>query len=136
MSAADDAQRAASQRSTEVLTNASVVRMVTGQVPKDIILAKLQSSTSNFNLSTTGPVRLNDSTVSQDLINVMMMPPTAPRGFAAITVARRSGRTGGDQESRAHDEPSVQESRLAQEGSQGCAGQETASGRLDCARSL
>ena len=49
--------------------------MVNGQVPKDIILAKLQSSKSNFDLSTTGLVRLNDSKVSQDTIKVMMVPP-------------------------------------------------------------
>lgn len=61
-----------------MLTTESVVRMVTGQVPKDIILAKLQSSKSNFDLSTTGLVRLNDSNVSQDIIKVMMMPPPPP----------------------------------------------------------
>jgi hypothetical protein len=70
-----------------VLSNESVVRMVAGQVPKPIILAKLQNTRSSFDVSTTGLVRLNESKVPQDVIKVMMSPPPQPPAPAPAPAA-------------------------------------------------
>jgi hypothetical protein len=62
----------------EELTNATVVQMVTGGVPKALIIAKIQGSKANFDLTATGLVNLNQSKVPQDVIKVMMTAGSAP----------------------------------------------------------
>lgn len=58
--------------SSEVLTNESVMQMVTAHVPHDIILAKIQGTKTNFDISSTGLVNLNSNKVPKDIIKVMM----------------------------------------------------------------
>lgn len=56
----------------EVLSNASVVNMITGKVSKDIILAKIRGTKSGFDVTAGGLVRLHQSKVPQDVIVAMM----------------------------------------------------------------
>ena len=60
----------------EVLTNESVVQMVVGKVPKDLILAKIQSTSTAFDITANGLVNLYQSKVSTDMIKVMMKAAT------------------------------------------------------------
>ena len=56
----------------EVLSNASVVNMITGKVSKDLILAKIRGTKSGFDVTAAGLVRLHQSKVPQDVIIAMM----------------------------------------------------------------
>ncbi|MGH2669511.1 MAG: hypothetical protein ACRDH5_10455, partial [bacterium] len=84
---------------TEILTNASVIEMVTAKLPKDIILAKLQSTANRFDVSATGLVTLNNAKVPKDLIKAMMAaaaPAAKPEarpaaGTAEVATAPASG---------------------------------------------
>lgn len=58
--------------STEVLTNESVITMVTARIARDVILAKIQSTKTNFDVTSEGLVSLNTNKVPQDVIKVMM----------------------------------------------------------------
>ncbi|MGH7593673.1 MAG: hypothetical protein ACRELE_07470 [Gemmatimonadales bacterium] len=69
----------------ETLTNDAVVRMVSGQLSKDIIVTKIQMSKPDFDLTTSGIINLNQNKVSQDVVKAMMAatssaPPPAPPG--------------------------------------------------------
>jgi hypothetical protein len=71
----------------EALTNDAVIRMVSGQLSKDIIVTKIQMSRPDFDLTTSGIINLNQSKVSQDVVKAMMAassspaaPPPAPPG--------------------------------------------------------
>jgi hypothetical protein len=57
----------------EVLTNESVVKMVTAQLPKDVIVAKIQSTRTNFDVTSSGLMSLNANKVPKDVIKVMMV---------------------------------------------------------------
>ena len=61
-----------SKPSTEVLTNESVIQMVTAKLPKDVIMAKIQSTKKDFDTSTDGLVNLNTNKVPKDVIQVML----------------------------------------------------------------
>ena len=56
----------------EVLSNASVVNMISGKVSKDLILAKIRGTKSGFDVTAAGLVRLHQSKVPQDVIVAMM----------------------------------------------------------------
>lgn len=77
----------------ELLTNDAVVYMVTNQLPREIIISKIQSSKPGFDLTSTGLVGLNQNKVSQDVMKAMMTatsgpaPPTTPA--AASTPSRK-----------------------------------------------
>lgn len=64
----------------ETLNNDAVIQMVNGQLSKDIIVLKIQGSKADYDLSTNGIIRLNQSKVSQDVIKSMM---AASSGTAA-----------------------------------------------------
>jgi len=64
------APRAAAQ--AEVLTNESVIQMVVGKVPKDLITTKIRTTKSTFDITPSGLISLNTSKVSGDLIKMMM----------------------------------------------------------------
>ena len=57
----------------EVLTNESVIKMVTARIPKDIIFAKIQSTRTNFDVTSSGLMSLNTNKVPNDVIKVMMV---------------------------------------------------------------
>jgi len=61
----------------EVLTNDAVVRMTMGKVSKKLIVSKILSSPTAFDVSAMGLVRLNEAKVPQDIIKTMLMPPVA-----------------------------------------------------------
>jgi hypothetical protein len=63
----------AAKASPEVLTNQSVIQMVTAKLPRDVILAKIQSSKSKFDVTSDGLVSLNTNKVPKDIIKSMMV---------------------------------------------------------------
>lgn len=87
----DNARRSGSAPSTlagldEVLTNEIVVRMLSGKVPKQLVMAKIQMSRSAFDVSSSGLVSLNTSKVPEDVIKAMLLPPAPPPSAAPISV--------------------------------------------------
>ena len=70
----------------ETLTNDAVIRMVSGQLSRDIIVTKIQMSRPDFDLTTNGIINLNQNKVSQDVVKAMMAatssppPPSPPAG--------------------------------------------------------
>ncbi|HEX3926755.1 MAG TPA: hypothetical protein VHW65_02065 [Gemmatimonadales bacterium] len=60
----------------EVLTNESIIQMVTGKLAHDVILAKIQSTKTDFDVSSQGLVSLNTNKVPKDIIKVMMVGTT------------------------------------------------------------
>ena len=56
----------------EVLTNDSVVQMVVGKVPRDVILAKIQSTSTAFDITANGLVSLFQRKVPTNAINAMI----------------------------------------------------------------
>ncbi len=60
----------------EVLTNESVVAMVRGGLPEAVILAKIQSSQTQFDLSTNGLIALKKAGVSDAVLVAMVNPAT------------------------------------------------------------
>jgi len=56
----------------ESLTNDDVIKMVAGGLGKDIILAKVQMSKPDYDLTTSGLINLNNNKVSQDVVKAMM----------------------------------------------------------------
>ena len=62
----------------EVVTNQTVVDMVSAKLPTDVIITKIQTSKTNFDLSTDALVKLNESSVPSDVIKAMMQKSSAP----------------------------------------------------------
>jgi hypothetical protein len=58
---------------SEVLTNQAVIQMVTAKLPRDVILAKIQSSKTKFDVTSDGLVSLNTNKVPKDIIKAMMV---------------------------------------------------------------
>jgi len=56
----------------EVISNDSVVQMVTGKVPKDVILAKIHSTANTFDITPDGLIALTKSKVDKEVINAMI----------------------------------------------------------------
>jgi len=63
----------------EVLSNTSVVNMITGKVSKDLILTKIRGTKSGFDVTAGGLVRLHQSKVPQDVIIAMMAASADPK---------------------------------------------------------
>lgn len=72
--------------SRETLNNDAVIKMVNGQLSKDIIVTKIQMSKADYDLTTNGIISLNQNKVSQDVVKAMMAassgttPTPAPAG--------------------------------------------------------
>lgn len=62
----------------KVLTNKSVIEMVAAKLPEEVITTKIQTSKTNFDLSTPALVELNSSGVSANIVKAMMTPKSAP----------------------------------------------------------
>jgi hypothetical protein len=69
---------AAGKDAKETLTNDAVIRMVNGQLSKDIIVTKIQMSRPDFDLTTSGIINLNQNKVSQDVVKAMMSATSTP----------------------------------------------------------
>lgn len=61
----------------EVLTNQTVVDMVNAKLPTDLIVTKIQTSQTNFDLSTEALVKLSQSSVPSEVIKAMMQKNAA-----------------------------------------------------------
>lgn len=69
---------AAGTSAKETLTNDAVIRMVSGQLSRDIIVTKIQMSKPDFDLTTNGIINLNQNKVSQDVVKAMMAATSGP----------------------------------------------------------
>lgn len=58
--------------SGEVLTNETVIQMFTAKVPKGLIVTKVQSTKSSFDITPTGLLQLSTAKVPNDVIKQMM----------------------------------------------------------------
>jgi hypothetical protein len=66
---------------SEVLTNESITQMIAGKVPKDLILTKIHSTRTAFDVTPAGLVGLHASKVSDDVLKAMIQaaPSGAPK---------------------------------------------------------
>ena len=61
-----------------VLANQSIIEMVAARLPEEIIITKIQTSKTNFDLPTPALVELNTGGVSANVVKAMMTPKNAP----------------------------------------------------------
>jgi hypothetical protein len=66
---------ALAQADSKVLTNQSVIDMVQQKLPAEVIVTKIQTSRSNFDVSTAGLVALNKAGVPPEVVKAMMVIP-------------------------------------------------------------
>jgi len=62
----------------EILSNTSVISMIAGKLGKDIILTKIRTTKSSFDIS-AGLVRLQQNKVPTDVVKAMMLATTDPK---------------------------------------------------------
>ncbi len=72
------------QSDSSILTNQSVIELVKDKLPEEVVITKIQTSKTNFDVSTPGLVALNKAGVPSNVIKAMMTPTTTA---AAPTVA-------------------------------------------------
>lgn len=65
-------------QSNEILTNKSIIDMVVGKLPKDLIILKVKGSKAAYDVSSSGLVALNSAKVPKDIIKLMMELPNGP----------------------------------------------------------
>ena len=70
------------QTDTEIVTNESVIHMVTGKLSKDLIIGKINAAVPGFDLSSEGLVQLSASKVDGNIVKAM---------FDAAESAKRRG---------------------------------------------
>ncbi len=80
------AGRASAQAGGEVLTNESVISMVNGKVPKDLITTKIRTTKATFDLTPSGLIGLNTAKVPSDLVKMMMTSTGSSAGAAKETL--------------------------------------------------
>lgn len=71
----------------EALTNDAVIGMVSAGLSDDIIIAKIKSAKTNFDLSTPALAKLSESKVSSSVIKVMIDPKAGEPAALATPVA-------------------------------------------------
>ena len=69
---AADAKLGRNRASSEVLDNQSVVSMIGSKVPKAVVLAKIQNTKANFDVTSNGLVGLTQAKVPTDVIKAMV----------------------------------------------------------------
>ena len=69
----------------EILTNDSVVEMVTAGLPEEIIIAKINSSKTSFDLSTPALAKLTQTKVSSAIMKAMIAPKASDPGTPVAT---------------------------------------------------
>jgi hypothetical protein len=65
---------ALAQSDGAILTNRSVIELVQDKLPEEVIITKIQTSKTNFDVSTNGLVALNKAGVPASIIKTMMTP--------------------------------------------------------------
>lgn len=76
---------AVAQSDNVVLTNQSVIELVQTKLPEEVIVTKIQTSKTNFDVSTSALVALNKAGVPTSVIKAMMTP--ANNSVAATAIA-------------------------------------------------
>jgi hypothetical protein len=71
----------------EIVTNQTVMDLVSAKLPSDVIVTKIQTSQTNFDLSTDALVKLNQSSVPSDVIKAMMQKSSAAASTASTAAA-------------------------------------------------
>src|SRR4051812_31546683 len=56
----------------DVLTNKSIIEMAAAKLPEDVIIAKIQGSSTNFDVSTAALVDLNTNGVPPTIVKAML----------------------------------------------------------------
>jgi Tetratricopeptide repeat len=108
---------AAAAPSKEVLTNDAVVNMVASQLPKDLVITKIQTTAPGFDVSPGGLVSLRQSKVPKDIVDAMYAASTKPAAASVseapshTTSAAPPGTGGGG--SRDEAAPEVERARSA-----------------------
>jgi hypothetical protein len=69
----------------EILTNEAVVEMVAAGLPDEIIIAKIKSSETSFDLSTPALAKLTQAKVSSVVMKAMIEPKASDPGVPAAT---------------------------------------------------
>ena len=69
---------AATAQSNETVTNKTVIQLCKAGIGKSIIIAKIENSTCNFDLSTNGLVELKKGAVPDDIVTEMIAKNNAP----------------------------------------------------------
>jgi hypothetical protein len=75
----------------EILTNQTVVDMVTAKLPAEVIITKIQTSKTKFDLSTPALVKLNESAVPSDIVKAMMQRSSSAASSDPVPVADPPG---------------------------------------------
>ena len=85
----DTAQPATSQPAPteDVVTNQTVMDLVNAKLPVDVIVTKIQTSKTSFDLSTNSLVKLNQAGVPSDVVKAMMQKASTPAPNAAPPAA-------------------------------------------------
>lgn len=82
-------------QAAETLTNKNIIELQKAGFGKDIILSKIETAASRFDVSTAGLVNLKKAGVEEDVINAMITKGAAKKnaagGTAAASVAGKSG---------------------------------------------
>jgi hypothetical protein len=65
-------------KASDTLGNADVIKMVEAKLPEEVIITKIQTSKTSFDLSTPALVELNNSGVSANIVKAMMTPKSVP----------------------------------------------------------
>ena len=74
-----------------ILTNQPINEMAAARLPQEIIITKIQTSKTSFDLPTPALVELNSSGVSANLVKAMMTPKNAsprPGSHKSLTKER------------------------------------------------
>jgi hypothetical protein len=71
--AADSQLGRSKENAAEVLSNQSIIALVTGKVAKQIIMTKIQQTKVDFDVTSGGMVTLNQNKVPQDIIKAMVV---------------------------------------------------------------
>jgi hypothetical protein len=67
---------------SEVVTNQTVMDMINAKLPAEVVVTKIQTSKTDFDLSTDALVKLNQNSVPADVIKAMMQKSSASSAVA------------------------------------------------------
>ena len=78
----------------EVLTNESVIQMIKGGLPESVVIAKIRSTATKFDLRTESLVSLKKNGVSDKVLEAMMTPGSPATGAQAAAPPAAAAATG------------------------------------------
>ncbi|MGD0680826.1 MAG: hypothetical protein ABR990_02150 [Terracidiphilus sp.] len=82
--ARDQAEKERLEAERNVLNNQAVVDMVAGGLPQELILAKIRSSKTRFDLSAPALIELNKKGIPAEVVQAMIDPTATPSASAGI----------------------------------------------------